>query len=182
MVFWVSAVALALAGALVTRLRLTLIARPGREVLLRLRWGLLVFRFLPPRAAAGRRKASKSRRRAKPPSKTQKRTADVRALLKPAREGARLLLRGLRVDRFYCHVVAGAGDAARAALLYGSLHAALGLAAPILARVKRPNVTVGLDYNLPYPRVYLLASVSVRPIVLLRVALRVLRRRAAGAV
>ncbi|MDR2671122.1 MAG: DUF2953 domain-containing protein [Oscillospiraceae bacterium] len=177
MVFWVSAgVVLALTAALATRLRLTLIVRPGREILLRLRWGVLTFR-LRPRVGAGRpARPSKRRARSKAPKRAEDRRTDVRALLGPARESAGVLLRGLRVDRFYCHVVAGAGDAAHTALLYGSLHAALGLAAPLLARVKRPNVTVGLDYSLPHPQTYLLASMSIRPFVLLRTALHFLRR------
>ncbi|MDR1156697.1 MAG: DUF2953 domain-containing protein [Oscillospiraceae bacterium] len=181
MVFWVSAgVVLALASALTMRLRFTLIVRPGREILLRLRWGVLMFR-LSPRAVAGRpARTSKRRAGSSPPKRTADERTDIRALLGPARESAGILLRGLRVDRFYCHVVAGAGDAAHTALLYGSLHAALGLAAPLLARVKRPNVTVGLDYSLPHPQVYLLASVSIRPFALLRTALHFLRRRLAG--
>ncbi|MDR0671935.1 MAG: DUF2953 domain-containing protein [Oscillospiraceae bacterium] len=179
MFFWVLVwVALALTGVLMTRLRLTWIVWPGRAPLLRLRWGPLAFRLLP-RVVAGR-PSGPSKRRAGPKRRAAGGRADIRALLTPARESARILLRGLRVDKLYGHIVAGAGDAAHAALLYGSLHAALGLAAPLLARARRPNVTVGLDYSLPCPRVYLLVSVSVRPFALLRAALCFLWRRAAG--
>jgi hypothetical protein len=167
--FWVSAgVVLVLAGLLAVRLRLTLIVRPDRESLLRFRWGVLTFRLRPragPQARPPGRRAPPKKKRA------ADRRTDVWTLVGAARESVRILRRGLRVDRFYCHIVAGAGDAAHTALLYGSLHTALGLAAPLLARVKRPNVTVGLDYSLPRPRAYLLASVSVRPFVLLRTAL-----------
>jgi hypothetical protein len=182
MIFWVSTgVVLVLVGALTTRLRLTLIVRPGREVLLRFRWGLLTLR-LPLRSGAGR-SARPPKRQAghpKPPKSAADRRTNVRSLLKPVRESARILLRGLRVDRFYCHIVAGAGDAAHAALLYGSLHTALGLVTPLLTRVKRPNLTVDLDYGIPRPRVYLLASVSIRPFAILRAALCFLRRPVRG--
>lgn len=169
MAVWIILGSLAALVALVlwARLGVTVAVRPG-YVLVRVRWGVFSVRLVPEKRRRRKKEGKKrekpsKKKKEKPPEEKKKRTwAENRALLGLGWNCLRRFMKKIRVDRLKCHIVAGGGDAARAAILYGSLHAGLHMAAPALERVLRREITVGLDYSLDTPRVYLHAEVSVR--------------------
>jgi hypothetical protein len=147
---------------------------------LRVGWGPVSLRVLPAKPSrqekpkrAKKKAAPEPEEAAKAKSKKERRfsLSMLPLLLKAVTRALGRLLRGIRVERLYSHIVAARGDAAKTAVLFGAVHAALGLVGPALERrADKLDVTVGVDYELPSPKLYLSAALSIRTGTLLAVA------------
>lgn len=129
------------------------------------RWGVFSVRLLPVKVKKKKRKArGKKTETVTEKTPTQKAaTFEMRALLKQFRLSGAKFFRKLRFEHLYCHIVAATGDAARTAVMFGSVHAGLALVSPFLnARVKKIDITVKADYELPAPQIYFSTALSIR--------------------
>jgi hypothetical protein len=140
---------------------------------LRVAWGPVSLRVLPakPKKPKKAKKAKKKRpKKEKPeetetPPKKERRfsAAMLPPLLKAGRRALGRLLGGIRVKHLYSHIVAASPDAAKTALMFGAIHAGLGVVGPALARRTDDfDVTVGMDYSRSAPQFYLSAALSIR--------------------
>lgn len=99
-------------------------------------------------------------------------------LVRLAGEASAGILRGLRLKEFDLYLcLGGAGDAARAAVLYGQVSAGVYSACGELFGLlpcKKKGVTVDLDYERDAPLVDFSARLSIRPAVILWEGLKLL--------
>ena len=158
---------------------------------LRLLFGIFSFRILPakPRKKPKRVKKAKVKKPKKekhgPPEKKKPFLTPggaIKLLPSMGRSVARLV-KGIAIHRLYFHMVVATDDVARTAQLFGAVHAGLGMAAPLTTKVKNADITVGLDYTITSPVIYLSTAASIRVGTVLAVGLSlvwaVLRQRTA---
>ena len=138
---------------------------------LRLRFGFFAFQILPakprkrPKRVKKAQAKAKKKERPEPPEVKKKPFLTPSGVIKLLPSIGRMiakLVKGITLHRFNFHIIVATGDVAKTAELYGAVHAGLGLAAPLTARVKDADITVGLDYNLTSPVIYLSTALSIR--------------------
>ena len=142
----------------------------------RIYFGVFSFQIAPPKRVEKPKRVKP--KKPKPPEAVEKKPAltatSVMDMIPALRRAVARLLKGIVIDILYLHFVAAGGDAAQAALLFGAAHAGLGLVAPLTRKAKQCDISVGLDYSLPKPLVYLSTALSIRVYTVLSVGINLL--------
>jgi hypothetical protein len=169
-------VVLLIAAALWARIGVSLLVQPPGAVTVYAHWGFFSYQLFPlnPKKKSQKPKNQRKANKRKEAEVKNKPPMDVRLMALLGIRTLQKLIRRIRVDWLNLHVVAGAGDAARTAVLYGLLHMGLGLASPWLTHIKRKDVTLGLDYSLLKPDIHLHTGISLHTASLLAIVLSAL--------